>query len=117
MCSLRDELSSFGSEVTELKTFKKKDARALGNVDGIIQDASEMKLLNQYLPNNNNFGSDVRPNSENGALQEDVQAQTLTQNEIQNLVKRRDTTIYNSKVLSFNNLSTVHYKNTKYIKN
>ena len=78
MCSFRDELASLRSEVTELKNFNETDDRALGNVDGITQDASKMKTPNQYLPNNNKFESNVRPNTGNEAIQEDVQPQTLT---------------------------------------
>ena len=60
-----------------------KDARALGKVDGITQDVGENKMLIQHISNNNNLRSFVRQNRVNEALQERVQPENLTQNNVQ----------------------------------
>ena len=59
MCSLPDELVSLRSEVTDLRKFNEKDARALWNVDSIIHVVSEIKTLVQHVSYNNILGSNV----------------------------------------------------------
>ena len=71
------------SEVTELRKLNEKDARALGNVDSIIQNVSEIKTLIQHISNINNLERNVRPNRVNEAIQEHVRDQNLTQNNAQ----------------------------------
>ena len=51
VCSLRDEITALRLEVTEVRKASEKDSKSMENVNCIIQDVAEIKLLLHSSPN------------------------------------------------------------------
>ena len=61
MCALREEISLLREEVSELRRNNENDVRTINNVNTVVQDVSEIKVLVQQAISSANTGSDETP--------------------------------------------------------